>query len=409
MFTGYTHWPRAILHLDADAFFASVMQAAYPQLKGKPVVVGRERGIATAISYEARSYGVKRGMLMHEVRKMCPQCVCVDSDFELIGHYANQMFEIVRRYSPTMEEYSIDEGFADLAGMRRPLRMSYEQIAHHLQDTVEKELGISVSVGISLTKSLAKIASSSAKPHGVRLIKAQDIESVLQTVPIHDVWGIGRQTGAYLTQLGIHTAHELTRQSESFLVHNHLTKPTIQIWQELRGEQVFPINPNSKDSCKSISRTQTFSPTTSDKNFLLSRIIYHVEDAFRRSRTFGYSARKLYIFIKTNSFKYQSTEIKLPQQTQYPLLIREQIHQGFERIYNPHQQYRSAGATITDFHSEKMVQDSLFTDRTVFDKWKSIYPLFETKQLDFGSLLWDKSRVKARKPIHSPIIKARFF
>jgi len=409
MFTSRASQPRSILHIDADAFFASVVQANDPKLMGKPLVVGRERGIAVAISYEARAFGVHRGMLMHEVKRACPSCVCVDSDFELFGHYSSRMFEIAHRYSPTVEEYSIDEGFLDLAGMRRPLRMSYEQIARHLQAAVKSELNIGVSVGVSLTKSLAKIASSRNKPAGISLISPQNIEPILQETDIHDVWGIGRQTAAYLRQLGISNAHELVSQPEQFLLRNRLSKPTIQIWHELQGRQMFDITPNSKQACKSISRTQTFTPASNNKDFLFCRLLYHIEDAFTRARAFGYSASKLYIFIKTSKFQYRSTEINLPQQTSYPLLIRQQMHAAFERIYSSKHLYRSAGATITNFQKNTHTQNSLFTDAHKIEKLKKIYSLFEGRNLDFGTLLWDQARAKSRGGGKRPLIKARFF
>ena len=160
-------WSNVILHLDADAFFASVMQSAYPSLRGKPVIVGRERGLATAFSYEARAKGVRRGMLNHEIKRICPDAVFVESDFELFQLYSKKMFDIARQYSPEMEIYSMDEGFLDIKGMRRPLALGYLEIGATIQQKVKQELSISISVGISLTKSLAKLASGFNKPYGL--------------------------------------------------------------------------------------------------------------------------------------------------------------------------------------------------------------------------------------------------
>src|SRR4030043_1017305 len=122
-------WPRAILHLDADAFFASCEQAIHPELKGKPVVTGRERGMVAAASYEAKAKGVKTGMIFSEVKKVCPEAIILPSDYETYSLFSVRMFEILRRFSPDVEEYSIDEAFADLTGMRRSLHSSYEKIA----------------------------------------------------------------------------------------------------------------------------------------------------------------------------------------------------------------------------------------------------------------------------------------
>ncbi len=156
-------WPQAILHLDADAFFASVIQAVNPSLKGKPVVVGKERGIVTACSYQAKKIGVERGMRIIEVKKRFPSVTIVNSDYELYQIFSWRMFDLICQFSPFVEEYSIDEAFVDLKGLRRPLNMSYEKIALMIKKTIESKLGITVSVGLSVSKSLAKLASSFSK------------------------------------------------------------------------------------------------------------------------------------------------------------------------------------------------------------------------------------------------------
>ena len=158
--------PRAFVHIDCDAFFASVEQALNPELKGRPVITGKERGIAAAMSYEAKRLGVTRGMRLFEIRKLCPQAVLLPSDYETYSLYSKRLYAILRRFTPDIEEYSIDEAFAELSGLRRIYRTSYEQIALKIKETAEKELGITVSVGLSLTKSLAKICSKQNKPSG---------------------------------------------------------------------------------------------------------------------------------------------------------------------------------------------------------------------------------------------------
>src|SRR5574341_297107 len=160
-------WPRAILHLDADAFFASCEQAIHPGLKGRPVITGRERGIVAAASYEAKARGVSRGVRLSEVKKLCPDAVILPSDYETYSLFSVRMFEILRRFSPDVEEYSIDEAFVDLTGLRRSFHGPYEKIAEKMQTTIEQELGITVSAGVSLSKVLAKIGSKHNKPNGL--------------------------------------------------------------------------------------------------------------------------------------------------------------------------------------------------------------------------------------------------
>ena len=129
-------WPRAIAHVDADAFFASVEQAVHPELKGRPVITGAERGIVAAASYEAKARGVKRGVPLHQVKQVCPECVLLPSDYETYSLYSKRIFAILRRFTPVVEEYSIDEAFCDLTGLRRLYRTNYRGIAARMKEEV---------------------------------------------------------------------------------------------------------------------------------------------------------------------------------------------------------------------------------------------------------------------------------
>jgi DNA polymerase-4 len=177
-------FPRAILHIDGDAFFASCEQSRAPELRGKPVVTGKERGIAASMSYEAKAKGVTRGMRLFEIKKLCPDAVILPSDYETYSLLSQRMFAIVRRYTPDVEEYSIDECFADLTGLRRPLRMSYEDMAHQIKNDLDAELGFTFSVGLGPNKVIAKIGSKWQKPSGLTVIPGRRIHIFLQDYPV---------------------------------------------------------------------------------------------------------------------------------------------------------------------------------------------------------------------------------
>ena len=140
MWGGHGSFPRAILHVDGDSFFASCEIARDPKLRGKPVITGRERGIVSAMTYDVKARGVKRGMILSEARKICPDAVILPSDYETYSLFSERMYEIVRRYTPTVEEYSIDECFADITGLRRLFHMSYEKIAEKTAQKVRQHL-----------------------------------------------------------------------------------------------------------------------------------------------------------------------------------------------------------------------------------------------------------------------------
>jgi len=231
-------WPKAIVHLDADAFFTSCEQAVHPKLKGKPVVTGKERGIVAAASYEAKAQGITRGLRIFEVRKICSEAVILPSDYETYSLYSLRMFEILRRFSPDVEEYSIDEAFIDLTGLRRSYHGSYGMIAQRMQETIAAELDIPVSVGVSVSKVLAKIASKHGKPEGLTVIPGEDIHLYLERLPVGKVSGIGHNTTEFLRKFGITTALQYARKEEPF-IKRHLSKPYQEIWHELNGRSVY--------------------------------------------------------------------------------------------------------------------------------------------------------------------------
>src|SRR3989338_4116022 len=173
-------FPRAILHIDGDSFFASCEVAKNPQLRGRAVITGKERGIVSACTYEAKRRGVTRGMQLHEVRKLVPDAVILPSDYETYSLFSNRMYKIVRRYTPEVEEYSIDECFADLTGMRRVNKMGYGEMAEAVKRDLERELGMTFSLGVSATKVLAKIGSKWEKPSGLTLIPLSGAEPFLR-------------------------------------------------------------------------------------------------------------------------------------------------------------------------------------------------------------------------------------
>src|SRR5918999_4965048 len=262
---------RAIVHIDGDAFFASCEQSRRPRLQGRPVVTGKERGIAASMSYEAKALGVTRGMRLSDIRKLCPEVVILPSDYETYSLLSQRFFAIVRRYTPDVEEYSVDECFADLTGLRRPLRMSYEDMAARIKQDLDTELGFTFSVGLAPSKVVAKIASKWEKPSGLTIIKGRDIHTFLAQKSVADVWGIGAKTTAYLAKLGVRSALAFARKDEAW-VQTYFPKPMVEIWHELNGRSVIPLETKAKDTYQMIQKMKTFSPPSSDHAFLYAQL-----------------------------------------------------------------------------------------------------------------------------------------
>lgn len=352
-------FPRAILHVDGDSFFAACEIAKNPKLKGKPVITGKERGIVSACTYDLKARGVMRGMHLKEAQAIAPDAIILPSDYETYSLFSNRMYEIVRRYTPTVEEYSIDECFADLSGLRRLHRMNYRDMAHAIKQELHVELGITFSVGLSATKVLAKIASKWKKPDGLTVIPLKDTSSYLRKTPIQNVWGIGANTASYLTQYGVTTAHAFTEKSEEW-VREHTSKPFVELWHELHGRVALELNTARKTEYQSISKTKTFTPPSRNKEFVFSQLSKNIENACIKARRWDLVAPEIFFFLKTQDFKYHGVEIRLPHPTSVPNDILRVVSQYFPDVFRPGLLYRATGITLKKLHKKESVQLDLF-------------------------------------------------
>lgn len=352
-------FPRAIVHVDGDSFFASVEVAKNPRLRGKPVITGKERGIVSACTYEAKSRGVKRGVKLSEALKVCPDAIILPSDYETYSLYSERMYEIVRRYTPAVEEYSIDECFADLTGLRRIHRMNYRDMAHAIKQELQVELGITFSVGLSITKVLAKVGSKWKKPDSFTTIPLNDVPKFLMKIPIGSVWGIGPNTTAYLEKYRVCTAHDFAKKEEGW-VRAKLPKPALEIWHELNGAAVYELATEKKTTYQSIQKTKTFTPPSRETKFIFSQLSKNVENACIKARRWGLASDRIFFFLKTQDFKYQGVEVKLPYATNVPQDVLREIAKFFPQIFEKGRLYRASGITFTHLQPADSVQLDLF-------------------------------------------------
>jgi DNA polymerase-4/DNA polymerase V len=376
-------WPRAILHLDADAFFASCEQAIHPELRGRPVITGKERGIVAAASYEAKAKGVQRGVRLSDVKKLCPDAVILPSDYETYSLFSVRMFEILRRFSPDVEEYSIDEAFVDLTGLRRSFHGPYESIALQMQETIEQELGLSVSVGVSLSKVLAKIGSKHKKPHGITMIPGRDIHLFLEKLPVEKVWGIGPNTAAFLAKHGIRTALQFAQQDEGFIT-KHLSKPYQEIWHELNGRSVYPVTTESKSSYQSISKAKTFTPPSTDETFVFAQLSKNLENACIKARRYHLAAQRVVLFLRQQDYQSTGAELKLSRPTAFPAELYTLLREGFIGLFRPNTPYRQTGVVLSGLVAESGIQYGLFEDTAKIEKMAKVYASIDELSRKFG-------------------------
>jgi nucleotidyltransferase/DNA polymerase involved in DNA repair len=346
-------YPRAILHVDGDAFFASCEVAKNPTLRGKPVVVGGLRGIAVALTYEAKARGVTRGMPVFQIKKLCPEAVILAGDYDLYEQFATRMYAIVRRYTPDVEEYSVDECFAELYA-------EPEAAVRTIQADLMAELGVSFSVGLATTKVLAKVASKYKKPKGLVCIPRGTESEYLKDVSVGKVWGIGPATAQRLNRIGVRTALEF-RTLPEWRVREGFAKPHVDLWRELNGESVFAVHSEGHDVQKSIAATRTFRPPTKDKALVFAYLVKNIEEACRRARARGLEAQHLFFFLKSQEFQYRRFEAALVRHTNATSAVVAAARPLFEQAFAPDVLYRATGVTLSSVRP-KVGQAALFGD-----------------------------------------------
>ncbi len=365
-------FPRAILHIDGDSFFAACEVAKDPSLRGKPVITGKERGIVSACTYEAKARGVTRGMILSEVKRVCPDAVILPSDYETYSLFSQRMYSIVRRYTPTVEEYSIDECFADLTGLRRVHHMPYARMAEHIKHDLDLELGMTFSIGLSATKVLAKIGSKWKKPSGLTVIPLKHAHEYLQKLPTIKLWGIGPNTAAYLERFGVRTALDLARKDEEW-VKKTLSKPYQEIWREINGEVVYDIDVEGRHTYQSISKTKTFTPPSTDPRFVYAQLSKNVENACIKARRWDLVTPEIFFFLKTQDFKYHGFEVKLPYPTSIPQNILQEIERYFPQVFEKGKLYRATGIVLTKLAQDDKAQLDLFGAVQKSQGWKKVF------------------------------------
>lgn len=296
----------SIIHLDLDAFFASVEQRDNPAYRGKPLIVGgisggkgnSNRGVVCAASYEARKYGVHAGMPIWEARQKCPQGIFIPSQMNKYSEASKKFFQICSTYTPLIEPLSIDELFLDVSGCES-LFGSSEIIGRKIKKRVHQELGIKVSVGIAENKFLAKIATNLGKPDGFYIIPSKDIQKILYPLPVSSLWGIGKKTEELLKKSGIYLVEQLARMPDSIL-ENLLGKNGEKMKLLAQGIDESPVTPPSK--AKSIGKETTFSTNITEKVVLVKELLKISQLVGYTARKKGYKGRTITLKIRFHNF-----------------------------------------------------------------------------------------------------------
>ncbi|HEV8711811.1 MAG TPA: DNA polymerase IV, partial [Candidatus Binatia bacterium] len=247
---------RRIIHLDMDAFYAAIEQRDFPELRGKPLIVGgdRNRGVVATASYEARPYGIHSAMPMAQALKLCPQAIVVPPRRERYVEVSRQIFAVLRSFTPLVEPLSLDEAFLDVT-TSESLFGPAREIARQIKTRIRDETQLTASAGIAPNKFVAKIASDMQKPDGLVEVQADEILAFLHPLPVTRIWGVGRVTARTLHALGVQTISDLARFSQEILVARFGTHGA-HLFQLAHGIDDRPVDPDQE--LKSLGEEETF-------------------------------------------------------------------------------------------------------------------------------------------------------
>jgi len=273
---------RMVLHIDMDAFYASVEQLDHPELRGKPVIVGgsSNRGVVSAASYEARKFGVRSAMPIFQAKRRCPQGVFVPVRMARYKDMSNRIMEILESYSPIVEQVSIDEAYLDITGLER-LHGSSERIGRRIKEEIRRITSLTCSIGIAPNKFLAKIASEASKPDGLTIIPTQEAPEVARRLSVEKVPGVGKKTVDRLAKLKVINLCDCLTLPEAALFET-VGKFAHTLLEFAKGMDDSPVV--SHTEAKSISSEETFDENTNDFEVLRKELLLQAEEVGRRLR-----------------------------------------------------------------------------------------------------------------------------
>jgi DNA polymerase-4 len=320
---------RTILHVDLDAFYASVEQRDDPSLRGKPVIVGgsRTRGVVCAASYEARPFGVRSAMSMVEAVSRCPQAIVLPVNMRKYAADSSRFFGILDRYSPLVEGLSLDEAFLDVSGEER-LFGDGPQIARAIKQAVRDELQLVASVGVAPTKFVAKIASDLDKPDGLRVVT--EVKPFLHALPVSRLWGVGKVTEGVLEGLNLRTIGDVARAGEEVL--RLKLGPEHARHLALLSEGIDERDVVPDRAPQSVGHEDTFDRDLHDREQLRPKLLDQADRACRRLREHGYRARTITLKVKYADHRRTSRRVTLDRATSDGRVVGPQLVALLEQV-----------------------------------------------------------------------------
>ena len=376
---------HVIALVDCDSFFVSCEQAVNPELKGKPVCVMSGRGqCVISRSKEAKKLGVRMGMPYFQIEGAMKKAVYINANHDLYCEISEKVMDVLKEISPKVEVYSVDEAFVDLTGLERLYKKNYYEIAQFIRQEIKDKVDIPVSIGISSSKTLAKLASDKAKKleDGVFLIGSRKIQPELLKTSIDEIWGIGRNLSALFRKNGILTAYELVQQNDLWL-NKQIGIRGLEMKHELLGEMISPVDDSVKLP-KSIQKTSALAKFTSDKEYLKNSLNYHIHRACVKLRKLDAKCFGISIYLRTKDFKVYCEKRVLNKATNFELEISDIIFELLDELHNPKILYRSTGVILDTFEQNSEAQLSIFDNPEDDIKKERLTKCFDKLESRFG-------------------------
>nr|WP_041454001.1 DNA polymerase IV [Anaeromyxobacter sp. K] len=343
--------PRTILHLDLDAFYASVEQLDHPELRGRPVIVGGtgNRGVVCAASYEARKFGVRSALPTARARRLCPDGVFLPPRFGRYSELSRRVFDVYRRYTPLVEPLSLDEAFLDVSASRA-LHGTGPDIARAIKAAVRGECGLAVSAGVAEVKMAAKIATDLGKPDGLVVVPAGGVAAFLAPLPVGRLWGVGEVTEATLRRIGVATIGDLARMPESALAAALGPTHARGLRALARGEDAREVVPD--EEAKSVGAEDTFDHDLLGRPALERELLAQAGTVGRRLRAAGLAGHVVTLKVKYADFTLVTRRVTLERATDDDRAIFEAARAQLERV-DLRRPVRLTGISVSGFAGDE--------------------------------------------------------
>ncbi len=384
-----------IIHIDMDAFYASVEIRENPELRNRPIVVGgaaTSRSVVSAASYEARRFGIHSAMPMIMAKRACPNLVIVPANMALYIEVSHQIHEIFARYTPQIEPLSLDEAFLDVIASRR-LFGSPIEIARKIKDSILDELQLIASVGVAPNKFLAKIASDENKPDGFKVVEQDKIHEFLDPMPVTRLWGVGKTTAARLEHFGITKVKQLRQQADVFML-DQFGKQGIHLKHLANGLDNRRVQ--SEHQAKSISHETTFATDIDDEQILKSVLLGLTEQVSCRLRAKNIEGRTVQLKLRNANFETITRSFTLDHDSNTTDELWRVCYKLFTTVRNKNKDsIRLIGMGVTGFNNPQAIQHDLFIQS---DKKQDIIDkLSDTINQRYGKKTVTRGSVRIKK------------